>query len=218
MVPRLIAQQGHTVLHAGAVSLAEDSRAIAFIGPTGSGKSTLSALFSKHGASLLTDDCLRIDFQDSQTLAFPAYPSIRFWENDHDLLLPEYRDQSTSQSTSYSSKRCLQFGQFPYTFCKQPARLNTLYLLIPENSGNQHISITPASKAETVSFLTANCFRLDVEDLNQLENEFHQLIDLSKRIPAFRLSYPKNWDKIEDLRLAVLNHEKKSNLTAFIQT
>ena len=56
VIPLVLSSQGKLVLHASAVATPEG--AIAFIGSTGRGKSTLAASFTKRGFPLLTDDCL----------------------------------------------------------------------------------------------------------------------------------------------------------------
>jgi hypothetical protein len=55
----LLALRGETVLHASAVAI-EDS-ALAFVGQSGRGKSTLAALMCVDGAELVTDDVLTVD-------------------------------------------------------------------------------------------------------------------------------------------------------------
>lgn len=55
----LLALRGHTALHASAVAI--DGTAVAFVGQSGRGKSTLAALLCVHGAALVTDDVLTID-------------------------------------------------------------------------------------------------------------------------------------------------------------
>jgi hypothetical protein len=55
----LLTLRGVTVLHASAVAV--DGRALAFVGPSGRGKSTLAALLCLDGAGLITDDVLAID-------------------------------------------------------------------------------------------------------------------------------------------------------------
>jgi hypothetical protein len=55
----LLALRGHTVLHASAVSIG--GAALAFVGPSGRGKSTLAALLCLAGADLVTDDVLVVD-------------------------------------------------------------------------------------------------------------------------------------------------------------
>lgn len=55
----LLALRGDTVLHASAVAV--DERVVAFVAPSGGGKSTLAALLCRHGADLVTDDVLVVD-------------------------------------------------------------------------------------------------------------------------------------------------------------
>jgi hypothetical protein len=55
----LLGLRGHTVLHASAVSIGGE--AVAFVGQSGRGKSTLAALLCLDGAELVTDDVLVVD-------------------------------------------------------------------------------------------------------------------------------------------------------------
>lgn len=50
--------RGESVLHASAVAIG--NRAVAFMGASGMGKSTLATLLCAHGARLITDDALRL--------------------------------------------------------------------------------------------------------------------------------------------------------------
>lgn len=51
--------RGHTVLHASAVAV--DGQVLAFVGPSGIGKTTLAAVMCLDGATLVTDDVLVVD-------------------------------------------------------------------------------------------------------------------------------------------------------------
>ena len=55
----LLALRGETVLHASAVAV--DGRALAFVGQSGRGKSTIAALLCVDGADLVTDDVLTVE-------------------------------------------------------------------------------------------------------------------------------------------------------------
>jgi hypothetical protein len=55
----MLTLRGETVLHASAVAI--DGAALAFVGQSGRGKSTLAALLCLEGAELITDDVLTVD-------------------------------------------------------------------------------------------------------------------------------------------------------------
>lgn len=62
----LLMLRGHPVLHGSAVE--RGGRAIAFVGASGMGKSTLATLLCAAGSGLLTDDVLRIDVRTDPPL------------------------------------------------------------------------------------------------------------------------------------------------------
>ena len=75
IIPLVMGCNGEFVLHASAVVV--DGRAIAFLGPTRRGKSTLAAAFAKAGHAFLTDDGLILDRDDEDYLVRPRAPSLR---------------------------------------------------------------------------------------------------------------------------------------------
>lgn len=84
----LLRQRGHLVLHACAV--AHEGEAIAFIGESGWGKSTLAESFCQRGYALLTDDVMAVSFgEDGRPLVTPSYPQIRLREDAAAHLVPD---------------------------------------------------------------------------------------------------------------------------------
>ena len=67
----LLAMSGRCVLHGSAVDLG--GRAMAFVGASGQGKSTMAALFCAAGAALVTDDVLPLEFEPSEEGADSVY-------------------------------------------------------------------------------------------------------------------------------------------------
>jgi hypothetical protein len=74
---------GDLCLHASAVVI--DGSAIAFLGPKGFGKSALAMALVSNGASLLTDDTLRLRLSP-RAVATPGPHSIRLWNDVADHL------------------------------------------------------------------------------------------------------------------------------------
>jgi hypothetical protein len=70
-----LAADGLLTLHASAVEVG--GRALAIVGPPGTGKSTLAALLCGWGCRLVADDVLRVDPAASGPICFPGSPSLR---------------------------------------------------------------------------------------------------------------------------------------------
>lgn len=71
----LLTLKGHCVLHASAVRLGDLN--LAFVGPSGRGKSTLAAALCQVGARLISDDALRCDLKELDAVCFPGARYVR---------------------------------------------------------------------------------------------------------------------------------------------
>ena len=83
----LLRQRGLLVLHACAVE--KEGEAIAFVGESGWGKSTLAEAFCQRGYSLVTDDVLALSFEGSQPTLVSSYPEIRLRTDSAEFLVPD---------------------------------------------------------------------------------------------------------------------------------
>lgn len=67
-------------LHASAVEIG--GKALLFTGPSGKGKSTLAAGFSKRGHPVLADDiCVLSGFKNGTPRVVPGFPQLKLWED-----------------------------------------------------------------------------------------------------------------------------------------
>ena len=74
----LLHQRGLLPLHANAVEI--DGRAVAIMGPSGEGKSTLAAWFHDHGYRIVADDVCVVKFgADLRAYATTGLPRLRLW-------------------------------------------------------------------------------------------------------------------------------------------
>jgi hypothetical protein len=71
----LLYQRGLLVLHASAVEVNE--RAVAFMGHSCMGKSSVAAALQSRGCNFLADDVTALDFDSGQALAIPAFPQAK---------------------------------------------------------------------------------------------------------------------------------------------
>lgn len=109
--------QGQVAIHANAVSLKE--LAIAFVGYSGMGKSTLSAYCAFRGAGFITDDVLVVD---ANGLVAPGNPRIKLYPHTGESL-----GLDASEETDY--KIFYEPGQLGAKLHEQPVPLGIIYLL-----------------------------------------------------------------------------------------
>lgn len=70
----LLYQRGYFLLHGSAVSI--DDRGVAFIGFSGSGKSSVAAAMHTNGHRVATDDTIIADFEDGISIV-PSFPRLK---------------------------------------------------------------------------------------------------------------------------------------------
>ena len=86
------------VFHASAIS--NGSQCVLFLGSSGSGKSTISALLMANGYDLLADDFVPVDGNSSEVRFFPAAISVK--KNALDYLIPIYPQLTSAKEFYYS--------------------------------------------------------------------------------------------------------------------
>jgi len=70
VLPLALSHQGQVALHASAVVVG--GRAVAFVGESGKGKSTLAASLATQGHPLLADDCLVLKWREGLLVGMPG--------------------------------------------------------------------------------------------------------------------------------------------------
>ncbi|GIX30239.1 MAG: hypothetical protein KatS3mg124_0711 [Porticoccaceae bacterium] len=186
------------VLHAAAVAV--EDIALAFLGTSGRGKSTLAAAFAARGFSFLADDGLALDRRREGWLALPSHPAIRLWPDSLARLAPA---RSRCETTGRRPKfRLLAGPEVPH--CGRPLPIGALYFL--EESAA--VGIAPVSPRDALIELVRHSFLLDVEEERLLRHHFAALGGLVRSTPAFRLAYPRRYEALPAVLAAVLGHRK----------
>jgi hypothetical protein len=75
----VLSLEGKSLLHASAVHVEDSTAALA--GDSGMGKSTITALLCRAGATLISDDLLRIDIEKDDIVCFEGTSRIRLRES-----------------------------------------------------------------------------------------------------------------------------------------
>jgi hypothetical protein len=199
VLPLALSLQGRFVLHASAVEL--PSGAVAFIGLSGRGKSTLAASFAANGSRFLADDGLVIETRDGECIAMPSHPSIRLWEDSREALLAE--NTMRAPAVQFTSKaRFLASDKI--AFCDQPRLLRALYFLGEGDSSRPVFErVNPGA---ALIELVKHSFLLDTEEEEMLSAHFDELAGLVKRHIFFKLDYPRRYEDLVRVRKAIESH------------
>lgn len=203
VVPRVLSQQGRLVLHASAVAAPEG--AIAFLGESGQGKSTLCASFCESGYPLLADDCLLTTEVRGRFFGVPSYPGLRLWPDVAAALLGQ-EAPDLAPVAHYTEKKRLGPSSGPLPFCTESVPLARLYLLASSDEATLPPSITlvPLSRREAFLELVRHTYRLDITDREHLRKDFERLSRLTAAPLFRRLTIPRDLALLPAVRAAIL--------------
>jgi len=199
VLPLALCQQGKLVLHASAVEIGGE--AVACVGVSGRGKSTLAASFATGGYRFLSDDGLVVEPVAGEPHVVPCHPSIRLWEDSQAALVGA--GARRAPPLPFTSKARLLAGA-SVAFCGQPRRLRQVYFL---GAGEQ---CAPAfermSPAEALIELVKHSFLLDLDEPAPLAAHFNALAELARRPIFHRLDYPRRYADLPEVRRAIVKH------------
>lgn len=198
VVPLALAHRGALVLHGGGVLI--HGHAVALFGPSGTGKSTLTASLAQDGSGVLADDALVIapggGAAGFATLAHPAYPGLRVWPD----VLPASDDaEGMPFVADYTEKRrvALAAGRF----VTGPRRLQRLYLLEPDEAASPRIA--RLSKRAAVMAILTHSYVLDASDASRLSAQLATACAVLDAADVRTLSFPRDLARLAEVREAL---------------
>jgi hypothetical protein len=185
----LLRQRGRLVLHASSVEI--DGVAVAFMGASGWGKSTLAEYFYARGYRLLTDDVMAIDLDGSQPIAIPSFPQIKLMPDSATAIghapdsLPLLNERAIKRAHHVSAG-----------FCAAPLPLKRLYIL----EIGDRAEIAPISSQETFVELVRHSRVMGLLDSPEFASiHLHQCTALIKQVPTYRLRRQRSFAELSEL-------------------
>ena len=118
----ILMQRGLFVLHASTVAIG--GSAVAFFGPSGRGKSTLTAALTRAGHPLIADDMTVIDTSGTTPFVQPGFPRVKLWPDSASAL--EHDVDGLPLIHPARAKRSVQFTD---AFHRERLALARCYLL-----------------------------------------------------------------------------------------
>ena len=195
VLPRTLDLLGKHPLHATAV--ATPLGVIAFLGATGTGKSTIAAALGRRGAALVSDDCLVLHRKDASIIATPSYAGLRLYDDVRETLFPEAPSNLVAH---YSAKQRVTTA---VPLATEPQALRMVFALerVP-HSGTP--ALEQLGPADATMALTAAAFRMDAERREQDRRQLGFFADVSRRVPISRLVFSEDLSNIGSLAETIL--------------
>jgi len=201
VIPVVLSHLGKLVLHASACATPQG--VIAFMGMTGTGKSTLAASFGLRGFAVVTDDCLLVEEQDEEIMTVPSYPGLRLWPENVTALFEQ--EPLLQPLAHYTDKKRLILDQDQID---GSLSLSAIYVLTrpADTQDVDEVTITPVEASAALLETVKHTFQLDITDRDKLGQAFRQYEWLARSVPFFRLAYPHEHSYLSTVNMAILNH------------
>lgn len=179
VISSLLLLRGECVLHASAVEC--DGQAVALVGRSQSGKSTLAALAALNGARLVTDDVLRV-VEDSGGLVCHRGGS-------------DLRLRPSSKALAEAGRAVVQTTADGRHLLRAPATpFDTLAMravVFPRLRTSDHPLVRTRIEPKDALFTMLACPRVqNWEDLATAAAHFSRLASLAEHVPAYTLDLP----------------------------
>jgi hypothetical protein len=194
-------RQGVEPLHATVV--ATEGGAVAFIGDSGYGKSSIGAAFLQAGHRLLTDDLLVLKRDSGGFYAYPGPPRIKLFPEIARAVLGETVNGIPMNPLTPK----LIIPLTPDQRCESPVPLRAIYVLSPPSRvrKSKGLALRRLSQRRAFLALLQNTFNTRVLEPERLKRQFAMASQLAQRVPIKRLSYPRDLSCLALARAAVLS-------------
>lgn len=199
LVPLALSRQGQPAFHASVVTV--PGGAVAFLGDTGMGKSTLAASYALNNAAFLTDDALIVEESGDNIRAQPSHASLRLWEDSVEALVGS--EIAEAGPVSYSSKTRLLAGD-ALVHSDEAQPLIAAFVLEMQDASS--VAIRALNGLDRYMGWLDNSFLLDIEDHDLLARHFEWTHRISGTVPTLALDYPRDYGILPEVRNAVHQH------------
>ncbi len=183
----LLYQRGLLVLHASAVNIAGE--AVAFLGNSGEGKSSMAAAFQAQGYGIITDDVAPVSLASNSVTIAPGFPQIKLSS-----------EVARTLGYDYSSLKLLhpQLEKRGYlltdNFSTKPLPLRRIYVL----ATGDEVSIEPLKPGAAVMELIRHS-RLTTLFQAGDKAHFQMCASLASKCCVYRLQRPRNLALLSEL-------------------
>jgi hypothetical protein len=189
-------QRQRLALHASGAVLG--GKAVAFLGASGWGKSTLAAALCGRGHKLFSDDIVALR-EDSRAdfVVLPGFQSLKLWPDSARHL--GYDPESLPRLHGRTEKRSWQVVGW---FQPDSQLLRCLYVL---STGNR-LTVQSITPSQAVIEVMRHTYGPVLRQRLNASTHLQQSARLARRLPAFRIERPLGFSALPDLVELIENH------------
>ena len=193
VLPRLMVARGALTIHAATVAI--DGAAIALLGRSGAGKSTMTgALAAMPGWDMFSDD-QSILWEGTPTLAMPSAAGVCLWQNSTDAL-------------GLNPADCMPMPGYDRKFRFHPRNATPLasaplraFVFLDRQQSTMQPTLSRCNRAEALILAAQQLIRFNPASPNATEraNGIAKLSRIASAVEMLRLSYPSRFDALPDV-------------------
>jgi hypothetical protein len=189
-----------------------NGQAIAFLGKSGFGKSSMAACFLAVGHKLLTDDLLLLRRSASGLRAYPGPPRIKLFP----AMASRFLGGRVAGIPMNPETKKLVLPLLPEQFCSKPVPLKTIYVLQSprEPRRREGIHLTSLDPRQAFLELLKNTFNYLHVPPDRLQRQFTEASSLANSVRFTKLCHSRvagNLPAVRDAILAdVSNHHEEA--------
>jgi len=203
----VLVKLGIEPLHASTVVI--DGVAVAFLGASTFGKSSLAASFLAAKFPLLTDDVLRVELKSDGAFALPGPHRLKLFPYVARQFLGEHAEGRKMNPNAVKQVYALSSSQGH----SRPAPLAVMYAITPPRlvHRKQKARIASISPAEAILRILRFTHNQIIAGSARLQRQFEAARQLVDAVPVRELSYPRDMEMLPGVRDAVLKDLQQRN-------
>ena len=190
--------RGIVCLHASAIAI--EDKAIALLGPAGSGKSTTAAAFAERGCKVLAEDVVTLDDRGDRFLVRPGYPCIRLWPPAVEAL---YGSETHLPRLTPNWDKC--YLDLSERFHPAPLPLAAIYHLGKRHHDARAPYVESLDRSAGLMALVANTYATKLMDRQMRAHEFELLTRVVGTIALRRITPHADPARLNELCITILN-------------
>jgi hypothetical protein len=190
--------QGIEPLHATAVVVGRG--AVAFLGDSGYGKSSLGVSFVRENYPLLTDDVLVLEQRGEDLLAYPGMPRIKLFP---EMCGSMFQGCEGTPMNGWTRKAIFALSAQQHQVSAIPLRI--LYVLSPPSNRPPRVTLRRMSERKAFLSVLKNTFNDILLGPTRLKRQFQFAARVAAQVPVKSLSYPRTLSALPAVVDAILS-------------